>query len=399
MYKGTGMDGQADFPKTYLDRQGLSPRAKYLFVSYSHRSSQIVYKDLFGLYDLGLNYWYDTELRTGDEWDKIVESKLADPNCCGAVFFFDENCLTGDAIEKEINLFDKYKKERPELFSFCVIAKEDDSVYCIVRNALIKCAGMNTAQLQTALPEQRVLTVLKAFNKDKIYKLRTGDYLREIVENVRKYAPEGVADEKTALDDFKILLGNNFRQVDERFEVTIGSYPSKPYPVAGSIIVGKIQTLPDGGKVFNDSGRYYKFEPITWILAEVSGDSAKLISKNIIDVCPGEDAAIADKLKFFGEAAFSENERQLFSSPPCVPSLEDVKKLEGKLNNLSTTTYVSDKNVLPFDFAWLKDSTGANRKTLCGYIGGTADIDDDYTDSYGGFMPSITIKLREQGDR
>lgn len=393
------MDGQTDFPKTYLDRQGLSPRAKYLFVSYSHKSSQIVYKDLCGLYDLGLNYWYDTELRTGDVWDKIVEERLADPNCCGAVFFFDENCLSGDAIEKEINLFDKYKAQRPELFSFCVIAKEDDSVYCIVRNALIKCAGMNTAQLQSALPEQRVLTVLKAFNKDKIYKLRTGEYLREIVEDVRKSAPEAIADEKTALDEFKILLGNHFRQVDGRFEVTIGSYPAKPYTAAGSIIAGKIQTLHDGVKVFNDNGSYYQFEPITWILAEVSGDSAKLISKSIIDVCAGEETAIKDKLKFFSETAFSDNEKQLLSAPPRIPSLEDAKKLEGKADKLSVTSYVSDKNSLPFDFAWLADTSGANRKTLCGYIGGAADIDDDYADSYGGFMPTITIKLNEQGDK
>ena len=96
------MKEQKNFPKTYLNRTGLSPRAKYLFVSYSHKSAQVVYDDLAKLYDLGLNFWYDTELRTGDVWNKIVEEKLADPNCCGAVFFFDENCLSGDAIETEI---------------------------------------------------------------------------------------------------------------------------------------------------------------------------------------------------------------------------------------------------------------------------------------------------------
>ena len=223
------MEEQKNFPKTYLKRTGLSPRAKYLFVSYSHKSAQVVYDDLFELYDLGLNFWYDTELRTGDVWNKIVEERLGDPNCCGAVFFFDENCLSGDAIETEINLFEKYQAERKELFSFCVISKEDDSVYCIVRNAFSKCLGMDTAHLQSALPEKRVMTVLSAFNKDKIYKLRTGNYIREIVEDVRKQAPEAVADEKTAIDEFRILLGNNFCQVDGKFEVTIGSYPAHPY--------------------------------------------------------------------------------------------------------------------------------------------------------------------------
>lgn len=387
-------------PKTYLDRQGLSPRAKYLFVSYSHKSSQTVYNDLSQLYDLGLNYWYDVELHNGEIWHKIVEERLADPDCCGAIFFFDENCLTGDAIQTEINLFKKYKAQRKELFAFCVLSENDESVYCIVRNALIKCAGMNTAQLQSALPEQRVVTVLEEFNKDKIYKLRKGDYLREIVEDVRKQAPEAIADEKTALDDFKLLLGSNFRQVDDRFEITLGSYPAKPYNGGSDIIVKKIQTLPDGGRVFNDNGKCYKFEPIVWILAEASGGNAALISKNVLDVCAGGVAQIEEKLEFFAEAAFSDEEKKLLSGAPCIPSAEDIKKLEGKAGEkLNATSFVSDKNCLPFNFVWLADMNGANRKTLCGFVGGEADFDDDYTNSYGGFMPSVTIKLKQQGDK
>lgn len=390
------MDGQTEFPKTYLDRQGLSSRSKYLFVSYSHKSSQTVYKDLFGLYDLGLNYWYDTELRNGDIWYKTVEKRLADPDCCGAVFFFDGNCLSGDAIETEINLFEKYKAQRAELFSFCVISEEDDSVYCIVRDAFLKCAGMKTAELQRALPEKRIQTVLKAFNKDKIYKLRTGDYLREIVEDVRKRAPEAVADAKTALDEFKLLMGDSVRQIDGKYEVSLGSYPFKPYD-DGNLVVGKIRTLPDGVKVYNDNGNYYRFEPITWILAEVEGNTAKLVSKNILDICVGGKEQIADKLKFFADNAFSDSEKELLGAAPYIPSAEDIKKTEGKTDKLGVTPYVSGKNKLPFDFAWLADICGSSRKTLCGYINGSADIDDDYSDSYGGFMPAITIKI--QGEK
>ena len=257
---------------------------------------------------------------------------------------------------------------------------------------------MDTAQLQRALPEQRVLTVLSAFNKDKIYKLRTGNYLREIVEDVRKQAPEAVADERTAIDEFKLLLGNNFSQVDGKFEVTVGSYPQKLYIGGNGIIAGKIQTLPDGVKVFHDKGMYYRFEPITWVLAEVSGNNARLISKNIIDICAGDNASLADKLKFFEEAAFSESEKKLLSATPTIPAVEDVKKLEGKADELSVTAYVSDKDKLPFKFAWLKDMAGSNRKTLCGFVGGAVDIDDDYVNSYGGFMPAITIKLVKQGE-
>lgn len=384
---------EEQFPKTYLDRKGLSPRAKYLFVSYSHKSSETVYNDLSQLYDAGLNYWYDTELRAGDVWCKIVEERLADPNCCGAIFFFDENCLKGDAIEIEINLFEKYKKQKSGMFSFCVLAKEDDSVYCIVRNALSGCAGMNTAELQKTLPEKRVVTVLTAFNKDKIYKLRTGDYIREIVEDVRKSAPEAIADEKSAVDELKLLMGNNFRQVDGKFEITLGSYPAKPYNGGNSLIASRIQTLPDGVKVYDENGDYYQFEPIVWILAGISGDTAKLVSKNILDVCVGEQELLDEKLAFFNEAAFSESERELLSGVPYIPSVEDVQKLEGKADRLTVTPFVSDRGRLPFNFAWLADMQGSNRKTLCGFVGGAADTDDDFTNSYGGFMPAITIKL------
>lgn len=389
---------EEQFPKTYLDRKGLSPRAKYLFVSYSHKSSLTVYNDLSQLYDSGLNYWYDTELHVGDVWHKIVEERLADPNCCGAIFFFDENCLKGDAIEIEINLFEKYKKQRSGLFSFCVLSEKDDSVYCIVRNALSECAGMNTAELQKTLPEKRVVTVLTAFNKDKIYKLRTGDYIREIIEDVRKLAPEAVADEKSAVDELKILMGNNFRQVDGNFEITIGSYPTRPFNGENSLIVSRIQTLSDGVKVFNGNGGYYRFEPVVWILAEISGNTAKLISKNVLDVCAGGKTQLAEKIEFFKEAAFSDSEKELLSGEPYIPSVEDVKKLEGKTDKLTVTPFVSDRDRLPFNFAWLADMQGANRKTLCGFVGGAADTDDDFTNSYGGFMPAITIKLNEQGE-
>ncbi len=393
------MKEQENLPKTYLNRTGLSPRAKYLFVSYSHKSAQVVYDDLLGLYDLGLNFWYDAELRSGDIWNKIVEERLADPNCCGAVFFFDENCLSGDAIETEIELFEKYKAQRQDLFSFCVISEEDDSVYAIVRNAFVKCAGMNTAQLQSALPEERILTVLSAFNKDKIYKLRTGDYLHEIVEDVRKQAPEAIADEQTAIDKFRILFGNNINQVDGKYEVTFGSYPTKTYIGGNGIIAGKVQTLPDGVKVFNDNGRYYQFEPITWILAGIFDNNAILISKSVIDICAGDNISLADKLKFLEEVAFSESEKKLLGAKPYLPSVEDIKNLEGKENQLKVTAYVSDKNKLPFNFAWLADMSGTNRKTLCGFVGDVADVDDDFLNSYGGFMPAITLKLNEQGDK
>ncbi len=91
----------AFMPNTYLDRKGLPSGAKYLFVSYSHKSSEIVYQDLNKLFDAGLNFWYDKELCNGDIWYEKVERCLADENCCGVIFFFDINCLMGGGCYRE----------------------------------------------------------------------------------------------------------------------------------------------------------------------------------------------------------------------------------------------------------------------------------------------------------
>ena len=186
-------------PKTYLDRKGLLPNAEFVLISYAHASSGVVYPDLSALYENGLNYWYDTELLSGEVWYQTVEKTLSDEKCCGIIFFFDLNCLVREealsgeedcevtgrgAVEKEIEIFEELKKQKPNMRAFCVLAAEDESVYSIVRQAFIKCKNLKDSRLKEVLPEERVQTVLKAFNKDKIYVLRQGNYIQDIVDSL-----------------------------------------------------------------------------------------------------------------------------------------------------------------------------------------------------------------------
>ena len=62
-------------PKTFLDRE-IQLQKNYLFVSYSHNDKDVVYKILHGLYDKGVNFWYDVELSVGDFWNEKVKEKL-----------------------------------------------------------------------------------------------------------------------------------------------------------------------------------------------------------------------------------------------------------------------------------------------------------------------------------
>ncbi len=386
----------AFMPNTYLDRKGLPSGAKYLFVSYSHKSSEIVYQDLNKLFDAGLNFWYDKELCNGDIWYEKVERCLADENCCGVIFFFDINCLMGGgAIEKEIELFEKYNCIRKNLFSFCVISPNDESVYSIVRNSFLLCSDFNTKQLQNALPESRVLTVLKAFNQDKIYKLRTGNYIQEIIEDVRKQNPDAISDAKNNLSKLKEKFADKLCRVDDIYELLFGTYPSTEYEgIRDFVMVNDIYQFGNGDRIVKSSNTLYAFKPIKWMLTNVNDDTADFVAKNIIDVCEGDNSVLTQWLTKFYDIAFTQEEKQIVSGMPYLPSVEDVKKTEGKIDKISETEFAEKSNELPYKFAWLSDmETVRKRKTFCGFNGSVAYIDFNFTDAYGGIMPAIKIKL------
>ena len=42
-------------------------KGNYVFVSYSHKDKDIVYKDLFKLEEFGVRFWYDDDLPYGEK--------------------------------------------------------------------------------------------------------------------------------------------------------------------------------------------------------------------------------------------------------------------------------------------------------------------------------------------
>ena len=87
----------------------------YVFISYSHKNSEIVYKDLWRLIDQGIRVWYDQGLPAGKEWDKVVEGKITSEKCACVIFYLSPNFIGSDSIMKEINLvFDNNRS------NFCV---------------------------------------------------------------------------------------------------------------------------------------------------------------------------------------------------------------------------------------------------------------------------------------
>ena len=396
-----------NMPKTYLDKKELLPNAEFVLISYAHSSKDSVYFDLNALYSKGLNFWYDKELLSGDVWYETIRTQLQDNHCCGIIFFLDINCLInvqqladGDkeitgrsAVEKEIKIFEEIRRNRPEMRAFCVLNAEDQSVYSIIRNAFIKCANLSDSQLKQVLPESRVLTLLQAFNSDKIYILRTNDYVEQIIQTISKTNPLVVTNSKSALQVFEDTFVNCIYKIENNVEIDFGSYHQSP---CGDFIgcVENMTQIINGKKVYTKNKKPYEYEPIRWVLMETDGVTATLQSKKVLDVKDGTQQSIEKWLSQFVDSAFSDTEKEAVEEID-VPSVEITNKFGGKLRNIEFTDYVNDC----FDggqcYVWLKDLSGECRKMLCAIHENVPDIDYDYIDARNGIMPIIKIKLEK----
>lgn len=379
-------------PLTYLDRKGLAPNAKYVFISYSHKSCDNVYACLNALYEKGLNFWYDKELRLGDNWLERVEKCYADERCCGAIFFFDENSLKGDAIEKEIKLFNRYKQIKPNMFAFCVVPAEAGSVYCVVRNAMVSLANASDRDLQEALPESRVITVLSTFNKDFLYQVQTGNYVEQMIENVRGHAPMAISDDVTALDTLKSKFACN--EVNGVVELTLGKFPQMR-STAGGLHFADDKNRTNGREqelYFCEEGTF-AVQPIVWLLLEMGNDVATLVSKKVLKTIDGYPSSARDAATLL-EGGFSEREKSALVGRAQLVSAAHVDKLGGKLHEFEFTDYAQETSDGFLSAVWLRETVGAKRKVLCGLSGNPDDVIDEHQDSINGFMPCIQISLK-----
>lgn len=151
----------ANWPVPY---EATSPNSekKFIFVSYSHHDSDIVYQDLHELSNNGARIWYDKAMHIGQDWQNRVKSKIMDPNCCGIIFYLSPNSLSSTAVLQEI----AFMEERKNV---------DSSFSCISVNI-----GGNTAfsmMKSLDIDEDAFFTLLSAFNHRKLYITRDAEPL------------------------------------------------------------------------------------------------------------------------------------------------------------------------------------------------------------------------------
>ena len=79
--------------------QGDEP---YIFISYSHDDTDLVYPEIERFHDDGYNIWYDEGIISGERWHEVVERALI--NSSLVVFFVSENAVESLNVRNEVFL-------------------------------------------------------------------------------------------------------------------------------------------------------------------------------------------------------------------------------------------------------------------------------------------------------
>ncbi len=83
----------------------------YTFVSYSHSDREIVFSVLHKLQMAGFRIWYDEGINGGENWRKIIATKIQDDKCRDFLLFATENSVKSRDVRAEINLAIKMDKK------------------------------------------------------------------------------------------------------------------------------------------------------------------------------------------------------------------------------------------------------------------------------------------------
>lgn len=90
--------------------KSANPGGHFVFVSYSHADSDVVYPDILALQKRKIRIWYDEGLEPGEEWFQDVENKVNLPACIGVIFYISQTFLESEAVQKEIRIFSGSQK-------------------------------------------------------------------------------------------------------------------------------------------------------------------------------------------------------------------------------------------------------------------------------------------------
>lgn len=325
-------------PGTYLDRAGRN-KNKFVFISYSHRDEEYVFKILNELYQAGVNYWYDTELKDGEVWNEEIDEILTSSNCIGAVFMFSEKSIVSSAVAREVRMVNARKeKDKNNFFVLPVLIDLNNFQDLIVKLAgseEYKSVGDYASLLQN---EDRTMIL----DKD------------QAASRIISFCERIGASEKNYLE----IRDTNFSALDGRkvYYYEIGSYPSEP------------------------SG---KPVPIRWKLFFREKNILYFVSEYCLDFVEYENALNLNKARF----GLEKKESVVFFG---LLDKENLERYSETIGQAIPTDYADFKRTQSFRTFWVTD--GSDQLLL--YNNMNEYIEEEINSDNDTFTAGIRLMLR-----
>jgi hypothetical protein len=142
-----------EWPALYEPTLGENAK-KYIFISYSHEDTDIVYQDLKILSENGARIWYDKAMHVGQNWVERAQNKINDKNCAAVLFYVSTNSLRSSAFLQEL----EYAQERVK----------EDAAFTFMSINVGKVSAFELLK-SLDLDEDAFLQILNAFNQRKLF--------------------------------------------------------------------------------------------------------------------------------------------------------------------------------------------------------------------------------------
>lgn len=328
-------------------------KKEFIFVSYSHKDSEIVEADVNYLIDKGVCIWYDSDVLPGDNWKERIRKILTHENCRGVIFYNsinaflsksinDERKLTLDIIEEKNKLNPKEVKP----FICLSINLTARSILGIIKK-LFSSLPEDENELIINFPQDYLDNIIKLFGEAMVFcygdQTKREKYLDEIY-NALKNRVSTVIDEDRFLEIKSLLLGKykgaevNF--IPEKFLLKDGefNYKEKTY--------------------FMEDFKAYEFLTIEWLYLYNKDGCKYFISKNPIDLLNGGEALNEWLKNKFLTSSFTEEQQKY---------IKEIRLF--KENDLQ---YIENIDIIKFDIEtemqkhwWIADSgEGILQKTM-----------------------------------
>lgn len=336
-------------PKSVLDKRTNPRTQNFIFISYSHKDSEMVYNDLNKLYDRQLNYWYDKELSGGDKWDEKVKDIILSDACKGAILYISKPYLISEACESEIETLYQKQKDNP-CFKITLVSLYKKSMLELIRDVFVDMKDYDSKELFNAFPYQRLRNIVDNISDKIIYYQPSSQndniYIDNICADYKKEEIDVFSDDETLLSKIKEKM--KIVNVDNQMIVDLGYYPQ--------FITDDNYFFNNGIHVVKDKKYYTKnsntfiFENLTWYILQIDGTTLKLCCKYAIDNLFVNE--IEDYLeKTFRELALGNVEVTNVS----VPKEDDIEQIKTFFPTGLKKTKFSSLNRNNFELYLIKD--------------------------------------------